>query len=133
MGRSGTQTLRKGSGYRRIQGELLGLRYRVGEGTVSRILAAQTSGVLACDFLHVDTVLLQRVYVLFVMEPQTRTVHILGNLRYEPLLGQFAQVIARFAVNRMETGRPSRESGGPSRVRIVQNMPVISGRFPAAC
>jgi hypothetical protein len=61
-------------GCRRIQGELPGLGYRVGEGRIRRILA--------CDFLHAGTVLLQRVYVLFVMEIQTRTVRVLGVPAY---------------------------------------------------
>jgi putative transposase len=85
-------------GYRRIQGELVGLGIRIAPSTVwailrshgiqpaprraelswSQFLRAQASAIVACDFLTVDTVWLRRLYVLFFIELGSRRVHFGG-------------------------------------------------------
>ena len=85
-------------GYRRIHGELCRLGYKIGASTVWAILhragvepapkrsaltwrqflRAQAKSVLAVDFFTVDTVLLKRLYVLFVIEVASRRIHVLG-------------------------------------------------------
>jgi hypothetical protein len=78
-------------GYRRIQGELVGLGHRAAASTVWKILTnagldptplrpcptwrqfltAQAHTILAVDFAHVDTVFLRRLHVLIVIEHRT--------------------------------------------------------------
>jgi putative transposase len=85
-------------GYVRIVGECRKLGIRVSATSVRRILRrhrikpaprrggpswtaflrAQAGGMLACDFLTVETVGLTRLYVLFVVELDRRRVHLVG-------------------------------------------------------
>ncbi|GAB3006853.1 hypothetical protein GCM10027184_75430 [Saccharothrix stipae] len=85
-------------GHRRIQGELARLGHRIDYSTVWRILhdagidpaprrdgptwrqflTAQTQGIIAADFLHLDTVLGTRLYALAFLEHGTRRLHITG-------------------------------------------------------
>ena len=87
-----------GWGHRRVQGELVKLGHQIAASTVWQILhdagngpaprgtgptwkqflTAQARGILAVDFVHVDTVLLRRVYALIVIEHGTRRVHLAG-------------------------------------------------------
>ena len=90
-------------GHRRIHGELMKLGVTVAPSTVWEILRAagidpaprrsgptwrqflhaQAAGILAVDFLHVDTVLLKRVYVLVFIEHGTRRMR-LGGVTTNP-------------------------------------------------
>jgi putative transposase len=85
-------------GHRRVQGELVKLGHPMAASTVWQILrdagidpaprrtgptwkqflTAQARGILAVDFVHVDTVLLRRIYALIVIEHSTRRVHLAG-------------------------------------------------------
>ena len=89
-------------GHRRIHGELLNLGHNVSAATVWNILTAagldpaprrtgptwrefcraQAHTMLACDFFHVDTVLLRRIYVFFAIDVGSRRVHLLGVTRH---------------------------------------------------
>ena len=85
-------------GHRRVQGELVRLGHQIAASTVWQILhnagidpaprragptwkkflTAQARGIVAVDFVHVDTVLLRRVYALIVIEHGTRRAHLAG-------------------------------------------------------
>jgi len=90
-------------GYRRIHGELTKLGVSVAPSTIWEILHSagidpaprrtgptwrqflrtQAAGIIAADFLHVDTVLLKRLYVLVFIEHSTRRMH-LGGVTAHP-------------------------------------------------
>jgi putative transposase len=85
-------------GHRRIHDELTRLGHSIAASTVWNILhaagidpaprrngrtwreflAAQATTIIACDFLHIDTIGLQRLYALVFLEHGTRRLHVAG-------------------------------------------------------
>jgi transposase InsO family protein len=85
-------------GYQRIVGELAGMGVQVAATTVGSILRqaglppadtraglcwreflrANAQSIIACDFFTVETLWLERLYVLFFIEPASRRVHLAG-------------------------------------------------------
>ena len=98
-------------GHRRIHGELTKLGVTVAPSTVREILRAagldpaprrpgpswrqflpaRAAGIAAIDFLHVDTVLPKRIYVLVFIEHGTRRMHIRGSPRAPPAIGPYSR------------------------------------------
>ena len=113
-------------GYRRIHGELTKLGLAVSPSTVWEILhaagidpaprrsgptwrqflQAQAAGILAVDFLHVDTVLLRRLYVLVFIEHGTRRMH-LGGVTANPTGAWTVQQARNLALTLDERFGPS--------------------------
>ncbi|MGW0633946.1 integrase core domain-containing protein, partial [Streptomyces sp. NPDC002758] len=89
-------------GHRRIQGELARLGYPIAPSTVWQILHAagidpapqrsgptwrqfltvQAHGIIAADFLHLDTVALKRLYALVFIGHDTRSLHLAGVIAH---------------------------------------------------
>jgi putative transposase len=111
-------------GYLRIVGELRKLGVTVSKGSVatvlgrhglppaprregptwSQFLSAQAKGILATDFLGVDSVTLRRYYVLFVIEVDSRVVHLLG-VTTNPAMAWVVQVARNFTSDLEDAGR----------------------------
>jgi putative transposase len=75
--------------------------------TWSQFLSVQAKGIVATDFFRVDTVLLRRYYVLFVIEIQSLVVHVLG-VTTNPNGPWVTQVARNFASDLEDSGRSFR-------------------------
>ena len=140
-------------GYQRIVGELKGLGIVVSASTVRKILReeqlgpankrrgptwreflrAQAKSIIAVDFFTIDTVWLQRMYVLFFIEVASRRVHLAGCTTHpdaEWVTQQARQVAWTFAeraepVRILIRDRDRKFAGGFDAVFEGQNIRIV--------
>jgi transposase InsO family protein len=105
-------------GYRRIHGELATMGVVIAPSSVwailkrhgvepsprrsgptwAEFLSAQAKGLMACDFFHVDTVLLRRLYALVFIHHDTRLVRI-AAVTAKPVTGWVTQQARNIAMD----------------------------------
>lgn len=108
----------------RIQGELRRLGHRIGAGTIRKVLRsrrippptgrddrwraflrAHAATILAVDFFHIDCAAsLTRLYIAFVIEHDTRHVHLLGITRF-PTAAWATQLARELTAGLADAGR----------------------------
>jgi len=123
--------------------------------TWRQFLTAQAAGIVAVDFLHVDTVLLKRLYVLVFIEHDNRRMH-LGGVTANPTGGwtvqqarnlaltldeRFADI--RFLIRDRGSNRTPGAAGGPwetdggntetAPAVLPDHPPAATGVYPAPC
>ena len=139
-------------GYLRIVGELKTLGVSVSKGSVANVLRrrglppaprrsgptwaeflrAQVKGILATDFFHVDTVMLRRYYVLFVIEVESSVVHLLG-VTTNPGGPWATQVARNFCCDLEEKGKRFRFLIRDRDAKFTASFDAVFGVTAALC
>ena len=149
-------------GYRRIQGEVLKLGFKISHMGVAKILRRQrippaprraghrtwrefvrqhAAQMLACDFFTVESVWLQRLHVLFFIEIASRKVHLAGVTAHPS--GQWVEQQARNLAWKLQDGtfkashllhdRDSKFPAGFDQVFRSEGVTVVRLPYRAPC
>jgi hypothetical protein len=141
-------------GHCRVQGELVKLGHPIAAFTVWQILhaagidpaprrkgpswkqflTAQACGILAVDFVHMDTVLLRRLYALIVIEHGTRRVH-LADVAANPDGAWTTQAARNFLMDLGLSDSPTSTTSPyqPALLRKSRSSPESYFRASQAC
>jgi putative transposase len=140
-------------GYCRIHGEVAKLGVTVAPSTVweilrtagidpasrragptwRRFLRAQAAGILAVDFLHVDTMLLKRLYVMVFIEHGTRRMHLGASPPTPPANGRLSRSAISLSPSASGTGTFSSSSATADRTSPLRSTPSSRSAAPGSC